>query len=207
MAEEEKRGKATARKTVDKWKRKKWYTLVAPKSFSSVEIGETPAEKDEVVMGRVIFVNANDVSKQGKKSHIVLKFKVNEVKGNKAHTELVGHMVKPSYVRRLVRRRSSKMETSQLLATKDGKKIKVKVFAITAKKVAKKKESAIRKAMEEETRAICANTAFEDCIQEFVFGNVLGKMFDRIKKVASIKKLDVIFSQLVGEGSDDVQRP
>ena len=42
------------KKTVDKWKKKTWFTIIAPKEFDRKEIGTTVSEKPQSVMGRVI---------------------------------------------------------------------------------------------------------------------------------------------------------
>src|SRR3989338_5004185 len=99
----------TRKKTADKWKKKAWYTIVAPEEFEGKEIGETISEKAEMLLGRVILVNGRDLANQPKKQHIKIKFKVKTTSGNKAHTEAVGHIIKDDFIRRLIRRRSSKV--------------------------------------------------------------------------------------------------
>ena len=42
------------KKTVDKWKKKKWFKIIAPKQFNEVVLGETPAEKETQVINRVV---------------------------------------------------------------------------------------------------------------------------------------------------------
>jgi len=74
----------TRKKTTDKWKKKAWYTIVAPDEFESKEIGETIVEKPENLVGRTIIITGRELANQPKKQHVQLKFKIRETKGNKA---------------------------------------------------------------------------------------------------------------------------
>ena len=121
------------KKTVDKWKKKIWYTLYAPAYFDSKPLGETIAEKPEMVQDRIIIVGARELS-PAKKASATISFKVREVKGNKAYTEPILHQVSPDYIRRLVRRRASKIECVQDVVTKDNVKVRVKTLALTVRK-------------------------------------------------------------------------
>ena len=51
MAEKGAKGR---RKTVDKWKKKKWYTITASKIFNKKPLGETPVEKPVNLASRTI---------------------------------------------------------------------------------------------------------------------------------------------------------
>src|SRR3989338_6130015 len=106
------------KKTVDKWKKKIWYTLYAPAYFDNKPLGETIAEKPEQVSNRTIVVSGRDLN-PAKKTNASLRFKVKEVQGNKAYTETMGHEVAEGFVRRLVRRRGSKIECVQDVVTTD----------------------------------------------------------------------------------------
>ena len=131
------------KRTVDKWKRKVWYTIFAPKEFEKKELGDTVAIKPELLEGRRISVGLSQIARQAKKPHVSVKFRVNEVKGNKAYTEAIGHSVKDAYMRRFVRRRSSKIEVVQKVTTKDNVNAVVKTIVVTAKKVAKSRRTEI----------------------------------------------------------------
>jgi len=48
-------------KTTDKWKKKAWYTIIAPEEFERRELGETIAEKPETLIGRLITVQQENL--------------------------------------------------------------------------------------------------------------------------------------------------
>ncbi len=190
MADNKKK-RASAKRTVDKWKRKKWFKVIAPKEFDNKELAETPAEKEKTVMGRTIKANLGDLTGERQKRHITVKFKVFEVQGQMAHTQLVEHVVTPGYVIRLVRRRSSKIEAVQTVTTKDGKKMKIKTIALSQKKLDKRQETAIRKGLIDGIEKSAAEKDFSPFIQLVVFGVLASKMFKDLKKIAPLKRVEI----------------
>ncbi len=190
----EKKGKR--KRVIDKWKKKKWYKILAPKSFNQREIGETPSEKDSLVLNRVVLVSARDLGIQTKKQHLSLKFKVFDVQGLKAQTKTVQIEIKPSFLRRIIRRRSSKMEVNQTEYLKDGSKAKIKTVAISLHKLSQKKKKSIRKLLFEKVKAISKSKDFEELIQEIIFGTHFEKAFNEIKKIAPMKRVEIVKASL-----------
>ncbi|MEW6295476.1 MAG: hypothetical protein AB1467_04240 [Candidatus Diapherotrites archaeon] len=181
----------TSRRTIDKWKKKKWFVLHASKSFNQREIGETPAEKPELVEGRTILVSAQELVNVPKKQHLMLKFKVDKVQGLKAYTRLVGHEVNPNFIRRLVRRRTSKIESNQVVELKDGK-AKVKALTVTARKLFGRQETKIRKIMADKIASAAKKKEFEEFLHELLFGSVLSKINSEAKKIGLLKRIEII---------------
>ncbi len=193
---DEKAKPKTKKKTVDKWKKKIWYTLYAPAYFDSKPLGETIAEKPEMVKDRVIIVGGRDLS-TAKRANGAVSFKVVDVKGNKAYTEVVGHQVSPDYLRRMVRRRSSKVECVQDVTTKDNVKVRVKTVVLTGRKATKNQKTAIHKIVVEEINQFVRPKTYDKVITEFVFGNLPAKIIGEAKKVAIIKKAEIVKSRVL----------
>ena len=189
----------TAAKTLDKWKRKKWFKIFSPTLFEKREIGETPAEKVEQVIGRVVKVNARVLSGQLKKSHIDLLFKVKEVQGLNAETETAGMAVKPETLRRIVRRRNSKIDIVQDVKTKDGKKARVKTTIVCLRKIERRKETIIRHEIRERVEKEALEKSFEEFVYDVTFGNFPNSLFDLVKKIAGIKRIEVMRARQLNE--------
>jgi small subunit ribosomal protein S3Ae len=185
------------RRTVDKWKKKQWYTIVAPKEFDERILGESVSTKPEHLMGRVVKASVRDLAGQIKKQHITLLFKVNDVKGNKAHTEAVGHTVNDSYMRRIVRRRSSKVDVVRDIMLLGGKKLHIKVVAVTNRRARKAQETEIRHLMEAQLDTLSGKKDANNTISDLVFGNITNKINSEIKKIHSIKRIEVLKSQVI----------
>ncbi len=189
-----KKKRASAKRTVDKWKRKKWFKVYASKEFDQKEIAETPAEKEKTVPGRTINANLGDLTGERQKRHITIKFKIKEVKGQQAYTEIVKHEASHGYINRLVRRKSSKIEAVQTVTTKDNRKVKVKTLALSQKKLERRQEMAIRKGIVQSVERSAAKNDFSPFIQLVVFGVLASKLFKDLKKVAPLKRVEIIKS-------------
>ncbi|HLC78967.1 MAG TPA: hypothetical protein VJG83_00920 [archaeon] len=187
----------TKRKTADKWKKKAWYTIIAPEEFERKEIGETIAEKPEMLIGRIIAISGRDLANQPKKQHIKIRFKVKSTAGNKATTEAIGHIIKDDFIRRLVRRRSSKMMSVKNYTTKDSKGVKMKVVVVTEKKSSGRQRAALKKKTEEMCQKLVSEIESRKIIDELVFGTLPNKLYPELKKIVPIKRIEITNSLLL----------
>jgi small subunit ribosomal protein S3Ae len=192
-----KRKRASTKRTVDKWKRKKWFKVYSSKEFDQKEIAETPAEKEKTVPGRSIKANLGDLTGERQKRHITITFKIKEVKGQQAYTEIVKQEASHGYINRLVRRKSSKIEAVQTVVTKDNRKIKIKTLALSQRKLDRRQEMAIRKGIMESVERSAAKNDFSPFIQLVVFGVLASKLFKDLKKVAPLKRVEIIKSTVL----------
>jgi small subunit ribosomal protein S3Ae len=197
MAEEKKKPKAASKRTVDKWKRKKWFKIYSSKEFDKKEIGETPGDKEKSVLGRTIRANFGELTGERQKRHIAITFKVNEVKGQQAFTEIVKHEISPGYINRMVRRRISKVEAVQVITTKDNRRVKVKTIALSQKKLDKRQETAIRREIAESIEKSSKRREFAPFIQLVVFGVLASKLFKDLKKIAPLKRVEIVKSTVL----------
>lgn len=199
-----KKPSAASKRTQDKWKKKKWFKIFSPAEFEKKEIGETVAEKPKQLMQRKIDVNLGDLTAQRKKRHIYISFAVNDVQGSSAFTRVTGHHLIPSYLGRLVRRHNSKMEVTRYLAMPNKDSLKVKAVAISARKLAKSQETAIRNRIRVFLESFVKDKPFSDSVQEFAMGTAAGKLFNDIKAIAPLKRVEITESALTtGETGHD----
>lgn len=197
MADEKKgRQQKSKKRAVDKWKKKTWFTILAPAEFERKILGETVSEKPETLEGRTISASLRDIANQIKKQHISIKFKIREIKGDKAYTEAVGHEIKGSYLKRMSRRRSSKIERVQVIRLKDGANARIKSVVITARKTTAKRKTAIGKILNEEVGRFISRLSSEKLVYEIVFGNIESRIFKEVKKVAPVKKIEIVKSSI-----------
>ncbi len=184
-------------RTIDKWKKKQWFNIIAPNDFDRKLLGETVAEKPKNVEGRIIKVDMGQLTGQRQKRHISILFKVNRVEGNNANCVTVGHTTSHGFLNRLIRRRMSKIDTVQRLDTSDGKRIKVKAIALTQRKLSKKQETAMRKIVEETIEKAAGKKTYSQLSQELIFGVLASKIFKQLTKIAPVKRVEVIESRLL----------
>ncbi|MBI5398612.1 hypothetical protein HZB03_04055 [Candidatus Woesearchaeota archaeon] len=138
--------KAQARlKVADKWKRKKWFYLIAPKIFGEQVVGETPANSPEAVRGRTVEVNLMMLTGNIKTQNINVTFEVMNVQGANAYTEVKRFELQQASIKRRVRRRKDKLDDSFVCVTKDKKVIRLKPLIITNSKTSQTMKARLRR--------------------------------------------------------------
>jgi small subunit ribosomal protein S3Ae len=117
---------------------------------------------------------------------------VNNVQGLNAYTQLAAIMVQPSSVRRLVRRRTSKVESVDDVTCKDGVRARVKSVALVANQISAPKRAQVRVMLREGVQAVAGQHDYEALLQQFVTGEPINGVVDKARKIAPMKRVDVL---------------
>ena len=203
--------KATLARTVkDKWRSKHWYKVRAPGLFQHVEIGETMASEPEQMVGRTLATTLQELSGGADigKAHIKLKFQVERVSGeNTAESRFIGHELTSDYVRRLARRKRSKIDTSLIVTTKDGVKIVLKPVAVGEQRL----QTRLRAELRLKLRSLLTEEAAVKTAPEFVremLQGELGKLLAHgLKTLYPLKKIEIRSSVVLGTIADESPAP
>ena len=179
------------RAVVDKWKKKKTFKILGSKEVGNVELGETIADKPELLVGRNISVNMGLALNQARKKNIDLTFKIKDVQGSNATTELVGYETKKSYLRRLFRRRTSKIESVQYLTSKDKRRFKIVSVIVTFRKIEREKQKDIRKLLETFIAKTAKANNFDAIMGLILQKDILYEIMPEVKKIAAIKRTEI----------------
>lgn len=185
-------------KVIDKWKTKQWYTVLAPQSFDNKEIAEIVSSDEENLKSRVLSLSLAELTGQPSQSSIFtfLKFRVGEVKGKSAYTKLIGHEVSPSYIKTLSRRNRSIINVVKDVKTKDDRNVRLKILAITGSAVSQNTKKNLYNAMMEELKGIPNDYAFDQLMQEVVFGKFASKIFNRLKQITLMRRVEIRKSEV-----------
>jgi len=193
--------RTSARKVKDKWKAKGWYNLLAPEMFNRQVIGETPAEEPSKVMGRITEVTVQDLTGDFSKMHIKLLFKVNDLRGNDALTQFVGHDMTSDYIRRLTRRKRTRTDTVVNATTKDAWTIRVKPMAITDRRIQGSKQRAIREIMAKVITAIAAKATVGEVVKAVISGDMAKEVATACKPIHPISRVEIRRSEVLVAGA------
>ncbi|MEM0015531.1 MAG: 30S ribosomal protein S3ae [Saccharolobus sp.] len=175
----------------DKWKLKKWYTIVSPKMFGEVALGSTPAYDPSYVIGRRVETTLYDLTGDFSQVYVHLYFKIIGNEGDKLITDFAGHELSRDYLRSLIRRKSSKVNSIVDVTTKDGYVIRVKGLVLTTYKCHQSQKTAIRKIISDIVFKKASELPFSDYVQEIVFGKVANEIFEAAKKIYPLRKAEI----------------
>jgi small subunit ribosomal protein S3Ae len=183
----------------DKWREKRWYTMVAPSTFGNIEIGQTPSGSPKALVGRRIETTLYAISGDFNQIHIKLYFQVDEVKGEKAYTHFAGHDFTRDYLRSLVRRGSSRIDGIFDVTTKDGYRLRVYAIAFPVRRAKTTQQSAIREIMKKIIEKRAKRLNFDAFIQECVLGKIGSDIYNKAKVVFPLRKSEIRKSKLLAQ--------
>ncbi len=182
---------------VDKWKQKKHFEIIAPALFKEKKIGETFAADYRMLMGRGCKVSLSDITGDPKMQRIRLVFKIQDVKGERALADYLGHEITQDYERSLGRRRNTKIYSNQKVETKDGRKVVVKSIIVANGKLNVSISNSLRKKLLEVVAAIAKEENFEDFIGAILHGKLSAKLKRELHKVHPIRSAIIQKSEIV----------
>lgn len=183
---------ATKKKiTTTKVKKKKWYPILASKSFNEQLLGESHVSDPEQLNNKFINVNLSTLTNNFRDQNLNLTFKVNSVIESRARTVLVRYTMLPSFLKRFVRRDKSKVSDSFITRSKNGKKIRVKPLIITHNLATKSQQTQIRKLAKDFTKQYLQKISFDDFINDLMRKFFQKKLRNVLKKVTPIKFAEI----------------
>jgi len=171
--------------------------VVAPSFFGNVELGAIPAQEPEQLIGRVVEATLYDITADFSHHYLKMFFQVNEIDGKTAKTLFKGHEYSRDYLRSLVRRRTTKVDSLINLTTKDGYKLRIAVSALTLSRIKTSQEKVIRKIMDSTVHQKAAALSLDQFVQEVVLGKIGSDIYNQAKEVAPLRHVGIRKSKLL----------
>jgi small subunit ribosomal protein S3Ae len=175
---------------------KQWYPIVAPKIFNQIEIGETIGLEDQLI-GRTVQVLVSDLTGDSRKTHIKLKLSISGVEAGKAVTEIKELELLRGYMRSIVRRRSTKIEESIKVVTRDNAKVTVKPLIITARLCTDTQETAIRKIIRQVVEDAAKQRTFDAFMLDLISEKLPKDLRQAITKLYPVKNAEIRKAEIV----------
>ncbi|MDR3222502.1 MAG: 30S ribosomal protein S3ae [Methanobrevibacter sp.] len=188
---------AKRRRVRDTWKEKSWYNIKTPVVFGDKDIGETPSKDPNFLIGRRVDVTMRELTGDYSKQYIKLKFEVTNVAGDVANTKFIGHQITTDFVRSMIRRGTSRIDTPVTIKTTDGVKIKLYVLAITTRRAKSSQQKYMRETIIEIIKRKGKERDFEDIIENSVNGRLASEIYHIIKKIYPLKRVEIIKSKIL----------
>jgi len=212
MAEKEATPKkpALARTVKDKWRSKRWFKVRAPGLFQHVELGETVATEPEQVIGRTLETTLPELSgaADAGKAHVKLRFRVERISGDGvAEARFIGHDLTSDYVRRLARRKRSKIDTALTVTTKDGVQIVLKPVAVSEQRLQTRLRAELRHKIVSTLTEEAQQRTSPEFVREMLQGELSKVLAHGLKTLYPLKKIEIRRSEVLGTISDEAPAP
>ncbi|VVB97458.1 30S ribosomal protein S3Ae [uncultured archaeon] len=183
------------------WKAKSWYNLVAPDMFGKTNIGETVADVPEKLIGRIVEITLGELTNDLSKQNTKLILKIDRVGGDSAYTKYMGHQLTQDYLRSLVKRQTSAVETNISVTTKDGYTLRVKPSCFTIKRARANQVKAIRQIMNQVIAAKAKELDMQQFVQDVVTGKLSASIYHDVKPIYPLRRVEVRKTEIEAEPS------
>ena len=182
----------------DKWREKKWVTVIAPDSFNNVPIAYIPITDEENAKGRVIEVTLYDILKGDTSQHqYKIYFQIDKVEGDKATSIFKRYEYAKEFLRSLVRRGSSKITFVSEVKTKDGYIFRIKIIALTHRQLNTSRKRALRLIAKEVMEKTIPQMTIDQFVQATCYGKINSDIMAAAKKVIRMRHVGLEKVKLV----------
>ncbi|SFM16578.1 30S ribosomal protein S3ae [Methanolobus profundi] len=176
---------------LDKWKSKTWYNVETPEFMSRTNIGVSPAEEPEQLIGRVVETTVGEIANDFTKHNTKLRLEISDVNGDTANTRFLGHEITTDYLRSIVKRQTSRIDANLDVVTKDGYRIRVKPICFTVKRARTSQIKGIREVMVKIVKDRAAELSFEQFIEEAIMGKLSANIYRNAKSIYPLRRVEI----------------
>ncbi|WMW22398.1 30S ribosomal protein S3ae [Methanolobus mangrovi] len=176
---------------LDKWKSKTWYNVETPEFMSRANIGVTPAETPEQLIGRVVETTVGEIANDFTKHNTKLRLEINDVNGDVASTRFLGHEITTDYLRSIVKRQTSRIDANLDVTTKDGYIVRVKPICFTVKRARTSQIKGIREVMNVIVKERASELNYEQFIEEAIMGKLSANIYRNAKSIYPLRRVEI----------------
>jgi small subunit ribosomal protein S3Ae len=185
-------------KILDKWKSKSWYNIETPEFIGRNNIGTTLSEEPAQLIGRIVEATVGDLTNDFSKHNTKLKFRINDVNGDVAQTRFIGHEITTDYLRSIVKRQTSRIDTNLKVTTKDGYTVRVKPICFTVKRARTSQIEGIREVMDSTVKERARDLNFEQFVEEAIMGKLSATIYRNAKNIYPLRRVEIRKTEVEG---------
>lgn len=182
---------------------KEWYDITSPAYFGGNVIASVPASSKENMMGRTVEATLSDITGDFSQQHLKLYFQVINVKKREAETIFKGHEYTGDYLRSLVRRGSTRIDSIVNITTKKGYKLRLSVVAFSVLRIRKSQILNVRKVMRQILQEKAESLFFDQIVQEAVLSKIASDIYNEAKKIVPLRHTGIRKSKLISYPSEE----
>lgn len=191
--------KKNLKKTKVKIKKKLWIKIVAPKSFGGREIGESYTTKAEALVGRNMTISLKELSGSMRDQNVKVKLLLSELDGQQLKTKTVGYGVIPGFIKKLVRKRTSRLDDVYVLRTKDNEAVQLKTLIVTYNRINRAMGLVLRSKLKAMIAEELSKSSFDEFVGKVVGIKVQSAAKRSINKMFPVKEILIRGMDLVDE--------
>jgi small subunit ribosomal protein S3Ae len=142
------------------------------------------------------------------KAHVKLRFRIERLGGDGvAEARFIGHDLTSDYVRRLARRKRSKIDLALTVTTKDGVQIVLKPVAVGEQRLQTRLRAELRHKMVSILTEEAAKRSSAEFVREMLQGELSKVLAHGLKTLYPLKKIEIRRSEVLGTIADELPLP
>jgi len=193
------------RKIKDKWKEKRWVTVLAPDSFNNIPVAYVPITSDKTAIGRVVEVTLFDILKGDPSQHqYKLFFQINKVTEEKATTVFKRYEYAKEFLRSLIRRGSSRINFVIDTKTKDGYVFRIKILTLSHRELNTSRKHALRLEAKKQIERIVPQMTIDEFVQAACYGKINSDIMAATKKIIRVRHVGLEKVKLIRTAEEEV---
>jgi len=193
------------RKIKDKWKEKRWITVLAPDSFNNVTVAYIPITNDKTAIGRVVEVTLFDILKGDPSQHqYKLFFQINKVTEEKATTIFKRFEYSKEFLRSLIRRGSSRINFIMDTKTKDGYIFRIKILILSHRELNTSRKHALRLEAKKQIEKIVQRMTIDEFTQAACYGKINSDIMAASKKIIRVRHVGLEKVKLLKTSEEEI---
>ncbi|HIO32114.1 MAG TPA: 30S ribosomal protein S3ae [Candidatus Nitrosopelagicus sp.] len=193
------------RKIKDKWKEKRWVTVLAPDSFNNIPVAYVPITSDKTAVGRVVEVTLFDILKGDPSQHqYKLFFQINKVTEEKATTVFKRYEYAKEFLRSLIRRGSSRINFVIDTKTKDGYVFRIKILTLSHRELNTSRKRALRLEAKKQIERIVPQMTIDEFVQAACYGKINSDIMAATKKIIHVRHVGLEKVKLLRTSEEEV---
>ncbi|MEK6934258.1 MAG: hypothetical protein AABW46_00090 [Nanoarchaeota archaeon] len=177
--------------------KKVWVKIVGSKEFKNNELGESYTSNPKGLVGKRVNANLSGLIEDMRKQNTIIGFRIKEVNGNQANAEMDSYRLVSAHIRRIVRSGKDKIESSFVIDSKDGKKVRIKPLILTRAKTKNSVLTAIGKKINDYFIEFGKENSFDDIIKKTISGELIKSLRNDIKKIYPLSALELKVIEVV----------
>jgi len=193
------------RKIKDKWKEKRWVTVLAPDSFNNIPVAYVPITSDKTAVGRVVEATLFDILKGDPSQHqYKLFFQINKVTEEKATTIFKRYEYAKEFLRSLIRRGSSRINFVIDTKTKDGYVFRIKILTLSHRELNTSRKRALRLEAKKQIERIVPQMTIDEFVQAACYGKINSDIMAATKKIIRVRHVGLEKVRLLRTSEEEV---
>ena len=193
------------RKIKDKWKEKRWVTVLAPDSFNNIPVAYVPITSDKTAVGRVVEATLFDILKGDPSQHqYKLFFQINKVTEEKATTVFKRYEYAKEFLRSLIRRGSSRINFVIDTKTKDGYLFRIKILTLSHRELNTSRKRALRLEAKKQIERIVPQMTIDEFVQAACYGKINSDIMAATKKIIRVRHVGLEKVKLLRTSEEEV---